>query len=311
MEIKNSNIVITGAAGFVGVRLATILISKGARVTQLVRPGSSFSNGVRYFELDLYDHEKVSSAFYLLKPDFVIHLAASKNRVNKKNNFINIYDENVSISSNVINACLDLANLRRFIFIGSCDEYGAIPSPFNESNRERPINAYGLAKLAVTKMLCTLSSLENFPSVILRPTVIYGPRQGGEMFLSALIQSLIAGRDFPMTFGDQFRDFVYVDDVVNAIIAALIADQKIIGEIFNIGFGKSIQVKHVAMLVSESIGNNSANLVNFGAIPYRKNEVMDYSVNIKHARELLDWKPVTSLELGLDETVQYYKSLVQ
>lgn len=310
--ISNSHIVVTGANGFVGTRLASTLTLKGAKVTNLVRPGFfSIASHKQWFEVDLFDAKSVAAAFSSLRPDFVIHLAASKNRSNRRSNFVDLYDENVSVSSNIINACLDLISLKRFIFIGSCDEYGAIPCPFIESQRESPINAYGLAKLAVTKMLFALSYLENFPSVVLRPTVIYGPRQGHEMFLSALIQSLVAGKEFSMTSGEQYRDFVYIDDVVNAIILALFAEETINGNVFNIGSGKALQVKEVALLAAKDVGRNSINLVRFGAIPYRKNEVMDYSVNIKHARDLLGWEPVTSLESGLDQTVQYFKSLVQ
>lgn len=311
LEISNSHIVVSGAAGFVGTHLSTALTSMGAKVTQLVRPASYIANGTLHFELDLYDQKKVSSAFCLLKPDFVIHLAASKNRSNRISNFIDHYSENVAVSTNIINACINLINLKKFIFIGSCDEYGAISCPFVESQRESPINSYGLAKLAVTKMLCALSSLENFPSVVLRPTVIYGPGQGPEMFLSALIQSLVVGKEFEMTLGDQYRDFVYIDDVVNAIISVLSKDNMINGNVFNIGSGKSLQVKEVALLAAKGIGKNSSNLIKFGAIPFRRNEVMDYSVNIKHASELLGWKPMTSLESGLDQTIQYFKSLMQ
>lgn len=309
--ITNPLILIAGAGGFVGSHLTAALLLRGFRVSQLVRPGSSsLIEGKPHIDLDLGDRKRVATVFSLLKPDFVIHLAGSKDRGSGGCHFIDGYGVNVAMATNVISACLELSRFKKFIFIGSCDEYGPIPCPFVESQREEPSNPYGLAKLAVTKLLGALSQFENFPSVILRPSVIYGPRQGPEMFLSALIQSLVAGNDFAMTAGEQYRDFVYVDDVVDAIIRALNADEVISGKVFNIGAGQSRRVNDVAVLVAKQIGQNAIEHIKFGAIPYRPNEVMNYSVDITQARSVLGWQPKTSLEAGLQETVKYFQSVL-
>ena len=309
--LSKPHVLITGAEGFVGRHLTAALLSSGASVTQLVRPGSATAiQNKSSIEIDLTDRKRVAAAFSSRNPDFVVHLAATKARGNIGCDFIDNYDANASMAINVIHACFDLSSFKKLIFIGTCDEYGPIPCPFVESHREAPSNAYGLGKLAATQMLGTLSRSDGFPSIILRPSVIYGPRQGPEMFLSALIQSLVAGNDFAMTAGEQYRDFVYVDDVVDAIIRALNADEAINGEVFNIGAGQSRRVNDVAVLVAKQIGQNAIEHIKFGAIPYRPNEVMDYSVDITQARSVLGWQPKTSLEVGLQETVKYFQSVL-
>ena len=308
--LTDSRILITGAKGFVGTHLAPVLTLGGARLTQWIRPGSlTVFDCEVYNKIDLSDRKQVSNAISSLKPNFVVHLAASKVRSNIACDFIDNYCANISMATNLINSCRDLSSFQKFIFLGSCDEYGSISCPFKESQREDPSNAYGLAKLAITKMLGALAHTEKFPSIVLRPSVIYGPRQGTEMFLSALIQALVAGEDFAMTAGDQYRDFVYVDDVVTAIILALNADEALNGRVFNIGSGKSQKVNDIAALVAAQVGNPALAHIKFGAKPYRLNEVMDYSVDITQARYELGWQPNPSLESGLQKTINYFKSV--
>ena len=308
---ENSHILLTGANGFVGLNLTNALVDAGSKVTQVVRfAGSSVNKKCTQIALDLTNRKIVAEIFSNLEPDYVIHLAAIKNRNDIDLQFRDSYDTNLLISLNVIEACLELPRFKRLVFLGSCDEYGLIASPFNEMQREMPVNAYGLSKLAVTKILSGLYHSRQFPSVVLRPTVIYGPNQGDEMFLSVLIQSLLAQRDFAMTYGEQYRDFVYIDDVVDAIVKSLTAGNEVNGAVINIGAGDSLQVKDVATLVANLIHPNANNHLKFGALPYRSAEVMNYAVNIACAYQLLGWQPTIKLEQGLQQTINHFKSQV-
>jgi UDP-glucose 4-epimerase len=309
--LENSHILITGANGFLGRHLSTSLLARGAKVTQIIRSMTSAVNEKSsQIVFDLTDSGKVADVFSALQPDYVIHLAGLKDRSSTGAQFRIVYETNLSISLNVIEACLELRHFKRLVFPGTCDEYGKAPSPFDETQREMPENVYGLSKLAVTKMLMGLYQSRQFPSVILRPTIAYGPNQGDDMFLSALIQSLLAQKDFAMTHGDQFRDFVYVNDVVDAIIKAINAGDQVNGSVVNIGAGVSCQVKKVAMLVANLIHPDAYKLLKFGAVQYRPTEAMDYGVNIKRAEQLLGWQPNTLLEQGLQKTVSHFRAKV-
>ena len=302
--LRDTQILITGANGFVGRHLCAVLLQKGAKVTEIVRLAEqSLNRRNTKIELDLADRNMVSETFSALQPDYVIHLAAEKNRVHTSAEFRDSYDRNVLISLNVIEGCLLLPKFRRLIFLGSCDEYGQVAGPFDEMQREMPVNAYGLSKLAVTRILSSLYESRRFASVVLRPTVIYGPDQGDEMFLSALIQSLVAQRDFAMTYGEQCRDFIYIDDVVDAIAKTILVGEHLNGSVINIGAGISCQIKAIATLVADLIHPNAYSHLKFGSISYRPNEAMNYAVNIMRANSLLGWQPATKLAWGLRQTI--------
>jgi nucleoside-diphosphate-sugar epimerase len=237
-------------------------------------------------------------------PDYVIHLASNKFRGKIDSGFERMYQENVLMSLNLIQACQNLCKIKRFIFLGSCDEYGYSKHPFDETQCEFPTSVYGLSKLAITKILIALYQTNRFPAVILRPSIIYGPYQGADMFLSALIQSLREKRDFLMSPGNQYRDFVFIDDVTNAIELAILADEKICGQIINIADGESIQLYNLVKLVSNQFDDKAIQLIKIGAISYRDRENMFYSVNINKAREILGWMPEVCLKDGLKRTIQ-------
>lgn len=301
-------ILVTGANGFVGRHLSKLLLASGFGVSKIVRSALPLGCEVGDVHvLDLTDRNKVSDIFSRLQPDYVIHLAGVKNRSCEISQFRNAYDINMLMALNVIDACHLSKNFKRLIFLGSCDEYGAVSAPYNECQKEAPTNAYGLSKLATTQILSGLFYSQQFPSVVLRPTVIYGPGQGDEMFISALIRSLLIENDFLMTSGDQYRDFVYIDDVVDAIIKALHADDLVNGAVINIGAGVSYQIKYVATLVANIIGSGAERHIKFGVINYRQNDVMNYSVMIERANELLGWRPGTDLILGLNQTIRQIK----
>lgn len=304
----NSHVLVTGSRGFVGRHLSDTLVGLGARVSQIIRsagPGDHAKTG--QYIVDLTDAAKVVEVFSSLQPNYVVHLAGSKNRENDISQFRDVYNKNVLTSLNVIDSCRILNNFKRLIFLGTCDEYGQAPTPYDETQRGVPTSAYGLSKLAVTQVLSRHFFSDRFPSVVLRPTVIYGPGQGSEMFLSALIQSLLAGKSFAMTAGEQRRDFVYISDVVDAIVKAINADERVNGAIINVGAGISFQVKEVAAMVGNLVDSNMSDLIRFGALQYRPNEVMNYSAVITRAQELLDWEPSTNIRDGVKRTVEQFK----
>jgi UDP-glucose 4-epimerase len=304
---ENNHILITGANGFVGTHLSKALMTRGFRVSRIVRSIASDDGISAQNVVDLTARANVEQAFSLFRPDYVIHLAGSKGRVNDAAQFYDLYNENVSMSLNIIGACRLLRNFKRLIFLGTCEEYGQVLTPYIETQKEKPTSAYGLSKLAVTQILTGLFHSHQFPSVVLRPTVIYGPGQGGEMFLSALIQTLLSGKDFAMTGGEQYRDFIYINDVVDAIVKTVVADERVDGRVLNVGAGISFQVKAVAIMVANLIHPELVNHIKFGAVQYRPNEIMDYSVVITRAKELLGWEPSTDMRSGAQQTIEQFK----
>jgi len=306
--MSKGHVLITGGAGFVGTHLHKRLISEGYSVSVTVRSALKINKSdPNTHIIDLADRAKVYEFVRTLNPDYVFHLAAEKNRNNDPENFSNVYDTNILMALNLIGACRKLENFKRFIFLGSCDEYGLRPRPYNENQQELPASFYGLSKLATTKLLSSLFHTESFPSVVLRASVIYGPEQNDQMFIPSLIQSLITKKDFSMTLGEQFRDFVYISDVIEALIKTLLADKQINGKVINVGLGTSYKVNHIAKIVANLIAPDAFAAIKFGDLKYRPNEVMDYSMNISLASELLAWTPKIDVKEGIQKTVSYFK----
>ncbi len=298
------HVLVTGASGFVGRHVCTALKASGVRLSCLSRNLPEASAG--HYALDLLDAATVRQLLAELRPDCVIHLAASRQSGTKPTAFRATFDANVRSAWNVIEGCQALPHFKRFIFLGSFDEYGLAEPPYVESQQAQPTSAYGLSKLTITQALLGLHANYAFPAVVLRPTVIYGPGQGDKMFLPALIRTLLAGQTYAMTRGEQTRDFLYVDDLVAAVLKVVQADANIDGSVINLGAGHSHSVKAVVDMVLSRIPSASVAQVQFGAIPYRCHEAMRYAANIDRAAALLAWQPTTDLQRGLRATIDFY-----
>lgn len=188
--------------------------------------------------------------------------------------------------------------------LGSSEEYGNNEIPFVETQREQPVSAYSAAKTAIVHFAQMLHRARGFPVVIVRPSIVYGPMQGGEMLIPSLIRSSILGNGFNTTPGEQTRDFIYIDDVIDGLIRA-VAAQEAIGEIMNLGSGVERRIKDVIELVIKLSGSSID--VNIGARPYRDGEIMRHQCSIEKAKRLLGWQPRVTLEEGLKETVAWYQ----
>ena len=307
MTFKNKRVLVTGASGFIGQHLCKALFEKEAIVVGFTRSTLDNKYLSEQYDVDILDEITIRQIIHAVQPEFVVHLAASKDRGVDTAAYREGYKTNLMGSLNLINACQDLPVLARFVFLGSTDEYGQLQVPFKESDKEAPIAAYGASKLAVTELLKALSRSNKFPSVTLRPTIAYGPGQDDSMFLPALIRALVEGRNFDMSLGEQTRDFVYVDDLVQAIIQALLAPS-LCGDVINISSATPIRIDALAKMTANILGKGAEELLKFGAKDYRTSDVMQYWAANTLAKRLLGWSPTVSLEEGVQRTVDYFKA---
>lgn len=201
-------------------------------------------------------------------------------------------------------AFLERSTIRSFVQIGSSDEYGDAPAPQHEELRERPISPYSLAKVAASHFLQMLHRTEGFPAVVLRLFLTYGPGQGDSRFLPQIIRGCLSDRDFPVSAGEQLRDFCFVGDTVNAIFACFDC-REANGKIINVASGEPQTIKRVVEMTASLIGSGRPQ---FGMVPYRSGENMALYANIARARAILCWQPRTSLEAGLAASIEWVRS---
>jgi len=304
MEFNNKVILVTGSNGFIGQHLCKKLRLMGGNVIGLVRKNNK-EHTIKQYVADISDRSDINKAVKIINPDIVIHLAAEKFD-NSDDGYINSYKVNLLGSLNLIQSCQKIKKLKSFIYIGSCEEYGHQLAPFNEELRELPASSYGCSKLAVSQLLQSMSRSSDFPSIIIRPSVVYGPGQSNDMFIPSLINTLIHRKTFDMTSGDQTRDFIYIDDIVEAIILSCKVSS-LNGQIVNISSGEFISIKKLAIKIANFISPSSSQLINFGIKSYRETEVMSYYASNSLSYDVLGWSQKVNLESGLISTISYFR----
>ena len=303
-SMHGRQVLITGANGFIGRHLSKALTAQGAAVSILDLVPARDHPQKQHYVGDLRDAHFVDRALEQSSPEFIFHLAAFKERTSAIEAFSDAISVNLMGSLNIFTAAKKLRNLRSLVVIGTAEEYGSISGPFQEEHREAPINAYSFSKLCVTHLSEVLHRIYNIPSIVIRPTLAYGPGQDVDMFLPALIKTVLQDQPFPMTPGRQTRDFIYVSDLVEALLHAATAPGAA-GQVVNIGSGQSVPLGDLAQKIERDLGKSG--LVLIGAKEYRIGEVMEYGVDIGKAKELLHWTPKVGLEEGIRDTIRYYR----
>lgn len=297
-------VLITGGNGFVGKHLTKKLLLKGCEVVITSRKKSSEkklddSNLLKTLTVNYLEIDSLFSVFVNEQPDYIVHLASGKDRrsLEKIPTTDLLYE--MQINFNIIQAASNMKNLKKFVFIGSSDQYDMSAFASNFPNIYSPCNAYGFLKSTASLLLDTLFRESNFPIVQLVPTIIYGPGQGEEMFLPALINTLKEGREIEMTKGEQYRDFIYIDDLVNAISVSLFdLDEQFLGKTYAICSGTPVKLVDLVRLVVKLTNTDIAH-VQIGKKDYRVGERLEFDCNYNLFNEDSGWKPKTTLEYGI------------
>jgi len=296
-------ILITGGTGFLGSHYLEFLKKK--KIFSLYSLSRNYPSrtkkisNVKYLKCDLSikkDLKRISK----IKFDYVVNFAGNINHKEKVKTF-NSHHKGVL---NLVKS-IKRDHLLKFVQIGSSVEYGKISSPHCESNKI-PINkkiysVYGQSKLLTTIFLMKENIKNNFPSVIIRPYLIYGPNQTIDRLIPFTIISCLQKKKFPCSKGNQIRDFLYVSDAINFIYKIMIG--KDVGKIFNLGSGKRVKVrKLIENIVKECRGGTPL----FGRIKFRIDELLYLYPSISLALSK-KWKPLIDLKTGLKLTVNHFK----
>ena len=298
--MKKSIAIVTGGCGFIGSHLADNLIKLNFEVVVI----DNLSVGRRENISHLNENSQFTfvdadiSNFDLIEPifrgaDLVFHLAALADIVPSIENPTEYYKSNVNGTFNVLQACRK-HKVKKIIYAGSSSCYG-IPDeyPTKEIAPIRPEYPYALTKNLGEQLVMHWCKLYNLPAISLRFFNVYGPRARtsgtyGAVFGVFLAQKL-ANKPFTVVGdGNQTRDFTFVSDVVNAIIAA--AESDLSGEVINIGSNNTYSINRLVELLGGEITY----------IPKRPGEPDCTWADITKATQLLDWEPKVSLEEGVD-----------
>jgi nucleoside-diphosphate-sugar epimerase len=306
--IISKDLLVVGGTGFIGQHVLESAIKKGMSVDSislqnLGENSAAQINGVDYLSIDLLNSDGLNRILSKRSYRYVVNLSGYIDH--SLNGDVNrVYQSHFLGVLNLINS-LDQVCLKRFIQVGTSDEYGNQPAPQDELMREMPISPYALAKMSATQLIQMLNRTQNFPGTILRLFLAYGPRQSMNRFIPTVISNAIRNVEFSTSGGEQYRDFCYIDDFVESIFLAFENDL-VDGEVINIGSGLPMTVKSVVELIIKKVGGG---IPLWGKHPYRPGENMNLYADINKAKRILNWKPTRSLDFGLDETIKWYRGL--
>lgn len=297
-------ILIVGGTGFIGYFLAKKCIRKNWKVTSIsTKKPKIFRKikNVKYLLCDITNKKKLDKILKNKNFNFVVNLGGYVDHSKKIKTFNSHYY-----------GCKNLANIflkkkiNKFVQIGSSVEYGHLKSPQKEKynpNVKTLKSIYGKAKLMASNLLMQYHKKFNFPVVVLRLYLTYGPKQDINRFIPIIIYSCVKKINFPCSTGSQYRDFIYIDDLTDAIIKSLLS-KKLIGEILNIGTGKPKKLKDIIIFLTKTLRGGKPI---FGKIKIRKDEIKNLYPDVKKMKKLIKWYPRTEFRNGLLKTINYYK----
>lgn len=307
MAKKISTVLITGGAGFIGSNLSNSLINKGFKVYAV----DSLSKGkvenlnskINFFKQDI-TKAKFINTVKKLKLDVFFHFAAQSSLQASFANPTSNINTNLVATVKIIEALRFQSNLKKFVFASSAAVYGPSDKlPIKENAILNPQTPYGITKLSSEFFIRAFNTMYNFPYVIFRFSNVYGPRQNSTSdggVVSIFVDNLVNGKTIVINNnGHQTRDFIFVDDVVDACLKA--ASFKSNG-LFNISSAKETSIDSLISNLKK-ISNKSFKIV---YKPQGVLEVKSNSLSNIKAKKLLKWRPRTPIAVGLKKTFLYF-----
>jgi nucleoside-diphosphate-sugar epimerase len=309
--LKGRKILITGATGFLGSHLAKRLVKEGAKVHVWVRSSSSLwrlseiQERLSLHVVDMCDQLSVNNACQKINPEIVYHLAAYGVHYQQQD-IKQALDTNVVGTVNLIRGLKGTA-CKKFVHTSTSAEYGHKDHPIRETDSLEPSGIYASTKAAASLIAPTIAEQCGISLLIMRLFTVYGPFESPfereDKFVPYIILSLLNGNVPELTTCRQVRDYIYVEDVVEAYLKA--ADISIDEPLtLNIGSGIPITLRDLVQDILKFF--NDAEVL-FGAVPHRKKEIWQAYADITKAREVLGWQAKTPLKEGLLKTIEWFK----
>lgn len=311
-QTPKQTIIITGGAGYIGSKLTDLLLSRGYRVVIIDDLSQGYRENVSadavFVQMNILSPE-VSNIIQNEKPISIFHLAASKSVTESVKNPKQFYTTNVIGSKNIIDAAYK-NGVKRVIFTSTAGVYGDTMNGRlqQESDAPHPSSPYAETKLETERYLLDMNA-KGMDNVIVRFANVYGP--GGnasiESVVHVFIRSLMANQDV-LVHGDgkQTRDYVFIDDLVEACALCIHAPSKTPSPIYNVSTGKPASVLDVLSIISRIYKKTPKLSYMRDAFIGQQSSLLDPS----KTKNDLHWESRVSLEEGIERTTEHFLHIV-
>jgi UDP-glucuronate 4-epimerase len=311
-------VIVTGGAGFIGSHVSEHLLRDGHEVAIIDDLNDFYplalkqdnlesvrsAGPARFYEADICDEAAMERVFEQSRPEAVIHLAGRAG-VRPSLEQPLLYEQvNVRGTLVLLQQCRKVG-ISKFIFASSSSVYGAANRvPFREDDHvNHPISPYAATKVAAERLCYTYAHLYGMRIACLRFFTVYGPRQRPDLAIRKFTEMILAGQPIPV-FGDgsTSRDYTFIRDIVGGVIAALKYDCAY--EIFNLGNSSPVMLSRLIEIIERATDKRAA----IRSLPDQPGDVPVTYADVSKAARLLGYAPVTAIEDGIREFVDWYSS---
>ena len=336
--MRGERILVTGAAGFIGMHVASRLLAQGNHVLGLDNLNPYYDPGLkaariaqltklpnfRFEQMDIVDRKSMTRLFAAHRFSHVVHLAAQAGVRHSLNDPHAYADANIIGFLNVLEGCREVGS-RHLLYASSSSVYGAnTRMPFRTSdNVDHPLNLYGATKKANELMAHAYAHLFAIPATGLRFFTVYGPWGRPDMAMWLFVDAIMRGRPIKLfNNGRMRRDFTYIDDVVEAMVRLVPlpaaansawsgdapdpATSRAPWRTYNIGNGAPVEVLEVVRLIEQAVGKTAIREF----LPIQPGDVPATYADVTDLERLVDFRPNTAIAEGIERFVAWFRDFV-
>lgn len=318
-------ILITGGAGFIGSAFTRHIYNNHPDYRIIVIDNLTYAGSVDNFPVTLDEHQDDRFTFVygdinngelvdslVSQSDIVVHFAAESHVTRSISDNTQFFRTDVLGTQTLANAiCRYKKRIQRFIHISTSEVYGsALTDGMDEDHPLNPMSPYAAAKVGADRLVYSYWATYGIPVIIVRPFNNYGPRQHLEKVIPRFITSVLREEKLRVHGdGESARDFIHVQDTCSAIDLLMFApEEKVIGEVFNLGTGEDRTILSIAERVIDIMGGSKRKITYVGDRP---GQVIRHTADFSKIKDVLGWEPQITWEDGISKTISWYSEYTE